>query len=516
MSRLLITAAVLAVLVYTMVLGVNWLTPKIEQDIANRVTMNLAEQGMLWTDIAVQGRNVTLSGEAPTAEAKKAALSTAARVLGVAAVQDKILVTGTTSATVAGLKGKKAKRVEELAAEELAKELARTYNLTITKEGDNVILAGNVPDQASKDMLVRLAITHYNGASHVNTESLKIVAGAPAGWRSAVGSVLMHMTNLEQAKIFISGTEVMVSGTVLDRQFSDQMEKAVKQVLPTKYKVAFAVEVVTPTAPVKAVAEDAKLAAVEPAAGEAPAAKTAPATAQGCAAMASVKKEKLRFGFDKAEITATHASTLTHVASTVNGCENGAVVVAGHTDTTGSHLYNRWLSQQRAEATMRALMRDGVNKDAVRAIGYGELHPVASNATRAGRAANRRVEFVPGTELPYPLPRAHAGIKHGKHVKVKAVSTAAATAAAKEVIDTKAPTAAAVQKAPAKVAVSATEIRKPWWARISVGKVVSSTVESAEHVNTVVDHMLQPQPTTAKQPSLGIKSAEKPWLGDSN
>ena len=41
-----------------------------------------------------------------------------------------------------------------------------------------------------------------------------------------------------------------------------------------------------------------------------------------------------------------------------------------------------------------ALVERGVSRDRLRTEGYGESHPVAPNRTRAGRAKNRRVEFV--------------------------------------------------------------------------------------------------------------------------
>lgn len=467
MSRLLLTAAVLAVLVYAMVLGVRWLSPRIEQDIAGRVTTGLAEQGLLWADVDVQGRDVVLSGVAPDADAKERALNVASRVFGVSKVEDHLVVAGEdVSGTVVGIPvATVPDSTDEIAAEAKA---AGAYTLTIGKDGDKIVLSGYVPNDSDRDVLMRIAATHY-GLRNVDAENLTVVHGAPAGWRSAVGAVLMHIANLEQAKVMISGTEVMVSGSVVDKQFSEQMEQAVTNVLPKSYKAAFAVEVVTPT-----------VVAAEPAAGDENASMT-------CDSMADVKKDVLHFGFDKAELNDAHKDALQRVASHMAGCADAHVVVAGYTDTTGSQLYNRWLSQQRAEAGMRGLIRDGVEGARVKAVGYGEHYPVASNKTRAGRAMNRRVEFTPGQDLPHPMVKMHA-VKKATKVRVLPVA--------------KASSATTVEKE---------AIAKPWWAKtVSASVVTSDSVlkrdaDGEAKLDAAVDHMVQPQPNVRKQPE---------WLGD--
>ena len=77
--------------------------------------------------------------------------------------------------------------------------------------------------------------------------------------------------------------------------------------------------------------------------------------------------------------------------------EKGAPLqlLVGHTDMTGALDANIALSRRRAEAVRERLLRDhGLNRDRIDAQGAGWLAPRASNATKAGRAANRRVEVV--------------------------------------------------------------------------------------------------------------------------
>lgn len=68
--------------------------------------------------------------------------------------------------------------------------------------------------------------------------------------------------------------------------------------------------------------------------------------------------------------------------------------VQGHTDNQGSDKINDPLSQQRAEAVVKALESLGCDPFNMRAVGKGSHEPVADNKTDEGRAKNRRVEFI--------------------------------------------------------------------------------------------------------------------------
>ena len=75
------------------------------------------------------------------------------------------------------------------------------------------------------------------------------------------------------------------------------------------------------------------------------------------------------------------------------------VIAVGHTDSVGSDAYNQKLSVRRAEAVKAYLVSKGIEQNRVYTEGKGETQPVASNATRQGRAQNRRVEIeVVGTQ----------------------------------------------------------------------------------------------------------------------
>lgn len=69
------------------------------------------------------------------------------------------------------------------------------------------------------------------------------------------------------------------------------------------------------------------------------------------------------------------------------------VMITGHTSNTGSPELNMQLSQRRAESVRNYLVKRGVDRDNLTAKGFGMTRPIASNATRQGRNANKRVEL---------------------------------------------------------------------------------------------------------------------------
>jgi outer membrane protein OmpA-like peptidoglycan-associated protein len=86
-------------------------------------------------------------------------------------------------------------------------------------------------------------------------------------------------------------------------------------------------------------------------------------------------------------------NTLAAVGEVLNEFNKTTIEVSGHTDSTGDDRYNRDLSQRRANSVAYILSQNGVMPQRMYVVGYGEQHPIASNATSAGKARNRRVEI---------------------------------------------------------------------------------------------------------------------------
>lgn len=107
-----------------------------------------------------------------------------------------------------------------------------------------------------------------------------------------------------------------------------------------------------------------------------------------------LERSPILFDTDMAVIKPESARVLDQIAGALSGCPSLAYEISGHTDSDASDAYNLALSQRRVEAVLRALAGRGVQTDGVVARGYGERRPIASNATAAGKARNRRVVFA--------------------------------------------------------------------------------------------------------------------------
>lgn len=124
---------------------------------------------------------------------------------------------------------------------------------------------------------------------------------------------------------------------------------------------------------------------------------------QGCPATekAVVTEEgTMSFGiiyFDTAKSTIKPQSrpVLQDVADYLKKYPEVKLEVQGHTDSVGTDAFNQKLSEARATAVRNYLIGQGIAGDRLTTEGFGESKPAASNATKEGRAKNRRIEFMP-------------------------------------------------------------------------------------------------------------------------
>ena len=144
-----------------------------------------------------------------------------------------------------------------------------------------------------------------------------------------------------------------------------------------------------------------------------PGAPSADPKKNGCPGLVVIEAGAIRilrpvyFATNKDRILPRSAPVLKAVAAALKATPAiRKLAVQGHTDEQGTPDLNLDLSTRRAASVKRWLEENGIESDRLSSEGFGDTRPVASNKSRHGRAANRRVEFVivdpPAAQSPGP------------------------------------------------------------------------------------------------------------------
>jgi OOP family OmpA-OmpF porin len=228
-------------------------------------------------------------------------------------------------------------------------------------------LSGYVPDNAVHAALVAAAGRKFFSEKVV--DKLKASLGAPYGFAAAVAPALGALSRLSTGTLVVSDREVKLSGDAFYDAAAVQIRAGLGKDFPQGWQ--FKADI-----------------SVKPAA--------APVDATVCQQLFSdlLAKGSIRFPSAQSTIDPDSAGLLDRLTETALRCPTAHIEIAGHTDADGEDGFNQALSEKRAQAVEDYLVRAGLPADRFTATGYGSTQPVASNDTDAGKAQNRRIEFV--------------------------------------------------------------------------------------------------------------------------
>ena len=74
--------------------------------------------------------------------------------------------------------------------------------------------------------------------------------------------------------------------------------------------------------------------------------------------------------------------------------KNASIRIEGHADERGSRAYNLALGEKRAETIKEIMLINGVSKEAIQVVSYGEENPAVMGTNEDTHSLNRRVEIV--------------------------------------------------------------------------------------------------------------------------
>ncbi len=101
----------------------------------------------------------------------------------------------------------------------------------------------------------------------------------------------------------------------------------------------------------------------------------------------------LKFEIGQSTIAAKSLQALDTVVHVMTKYPQTSLTISGHTDNTGTRKINDRLSVSRAKKVQTYLVKKGLAINRTSLVGMADTQPIADNATKKGRAQNRRVDL---------------------------------------------------------------------------------------------------------------------------
>ena len=293
----------------------------------------LNHRGIEWVRVQADGRDLVLSGEAPSVHAYRQARRTVREIHGVRHVVDRMTT-----------------------------RIVTPYTMNIDWRDGRLTAEGFMPNEASSQEIRKLMADTY-GDDHTSGK-LRIALGSPEGWTELLVALFTWMGRLEHAHAEIADQQLHLSGETSSSDMRDRLVRALTVFEQQGYRLDLQVTV-----------DDTSARICQQEFNE-------------------LLKTSISFESNEARISQQSRSLIERLAETAKLCPNTRITIAGHTDNQGDSQDNLELSEQRARAVASQLFEEGIEPGRIKTVGYGADRPVADNSTEAGRANNRRIEFV--------------------------------------------------------------------------------------------------------------------------
>ena len=258
--------------------------------------------------------------------------------------------------------------------------------LSLNRDGDEVTLAGDLPDEAARSELVSTVKSQWSSAKVV--DNVMLSPGTRGPELSGLGGLLAAVAGVQDFGFTIEGADLALTGTAPNIDFASQIQSVAALAFPS-LKLTNNLQIPAVGAPPMQVPPDASVP---------PANAPVPPPAANCqvlqADIVNLLRTPIGFTTGGAELTGDSRQLVAQVAAKIKACPAAAVTVVGYTDNVGSESLNQQLSAGRAKAVADVLVSDGVAAAKVSSRSAGSASPIASNDTPAGRAQNRRVTIT--------------------------------------------------------------------------------------------------------------------------
>jgi OOP family OmpA-OmpF porin len=370
-NLIIVLLTLLAVALVGIFCGNRLHAPAIQEDISNRVKSSLLANNLDWVGTQVDGRDITLTGQAPTA-ALKAQAEQVAKVEGYHALSNQITI----AAPIA---------IEDTGTEPPA---SNAYSMMISVDAPgNILLDGTVPDAKMHKKIVSMVKKKY-GPDRITDQLQEVPGDTPKGWLKAIDVSIENLHFMESGSATLTDTKLTLTGQSGSTDVFKQVQRQVIEGLPKGYDPMF--EFSMPDHLLTTGKGEKK--PKQPPSEQ----KLMQDSAAFCKKQFKqiLAQRYIHFQTSKETLKPGGYALLKRLAAVAKRCPRFIIHIHGHTDSDGNEASNLKLSQKRAQTVADYLIAQGVKPDNVTATGHGESKPVVSNATPKGRSLNRRIEIT--------------------------------------------------------------------------------------------------------------------------
>ena len=251
-------------------------------------------------------------------------------------------------------------------------------------------LSGHVPDKKTRRTIKAQAKRSFPKA--IILDKMKVGRGAPKNWSRVANYSLSQLSRLDDGSTMIWNKEIEMRGRATSARRRVDIQERMKGDLPRGYQ--FFDEIRMPE-PVKKQPETFEQLPEITQYQEDDFQSSDPLQRDDCQSYLNtlLAGQRIHFATASASFKEDSYGVLNKLAHTAGRCPDTRIEIQGHTDSDGNRKFNEFLSLRRARSVVKYLINNGISKDRLSAIGYGEAKPVAPNDSKDNKAKNRRIEF---------------------------------------------------------------------------------------------------------------------------
>ncbi len=242
--------------------------------------------------------------------------------------------------------------------------------------GGDVVLSGDVPNEATRKALIDHAKAAFEDKGLSVTDRMKVRANPPAGdWAAAAKRGLDAIKALGNEYTELNDATLSVVGVAKTSLLKESVEADINAVAETGFTPAPAITLTAETV------------------SSAPAVQVEVDSCQQDINML-MSKATINFDTGKASLKNNPDKLLDRLADVATKCPNTDIAINGHTDKRGNDDANMRLSDARAETVKNYLVSKGISAARLTAKGFGETQPLDPTDTAEAYEKNRRIEFT--------------------------------------------------------------------------------------------------------------------------